>query len=187
MNAVTPIISDQHQARLWEALAAWNQQRGKMIEMFARSELVITRTLQFFADQLEAVDRIKIASVASKRTEQLIILLSPGAPWAQHSNRLLLPLSKLRDYTQFRNFLCHGHATLYASSNGNWVVRLEMLSVAKGRAQRQELLLTEEEIQEKVQGLNREITRVANMLSSLEKKLCLSQSSPSAPAVPASR
>jgi hypothetical protein len=188
MNAYSSIATSSQNKRRQTALDAWYQMRGKMVEAFALIEMAITETLQHLSQKDVCSGEIVINPILNQRVAQLSEVLAPSGALRTEGKKLTAPLKAISDQIPFRNFLCHGHSSLYLDENGRWIVQLKMPAVSKGQAQIGEILLTQDCAEQKLNDLHRDAARLGNQLKQLRERTGFQCSpNPSAPEAQASR
>ncbi|MFN3474338.1 MAG: hypothetical protein ACK4ZW_09865 [Blastomonas sp.] len=188
MNAITQITAAQDGQRKAAATLLWNQQRGKLIDAFTRSEFAVTQTLQFLASIEARGADIKINPNLQGRFTQLLKLFASAGAFAPEGKTISAPLQAMSDSICLRNMLCHGRTTMYHDDAGRWIVQLELLTVIKARAEPRETLLTQDQVKRTLKELTTLSADTVCRLDELRKNLAAAKSiTPSAPAAQASR
>jgi hypothetical protein len=176
MNAFSTIDAPETNNKQQNALDAWNQMRGRMVEIFARIELAVTATLHCLAQIEGRGEAVVVNPILNRRFSQLTDLLSSQGPFSNEGKKITNPLKAMGDQIPFRNFLCHGHSSLYIDESGRWIVQLQMPSVLQGQAEMNEILLTADGAKQKMTDLHREAARLTNQLKQLCERISVQRS-----------
>lgn len=128
MTAHTPLERSFTDARA-EAIDEVNRWRGHCVEIYARVEYEITRTLSAMAVMQDA--QTSIPHNFGEKVKKLRTAVEPAAPLA--NSKLAIALKDFADHFDRRNMLVHSTGKVWVGVNGDWLWRYRFQPSGKGR------------------------------------------------------
>lgn len=159
------------QAVDWEAIfAEVNAWRGTCVHHFSAVELAVTETLLALRAVSTGASDVRLRHLIGQRLEDLTAATGPGGPFETAGKGTQIELLQYREkHEDFRNLLCHGFAKVTVERSGRWMLVIRVLAIRTGKAERNTIVLDQNEAAAKLDALKRDVQRLGSVLGQLRK------------------
>ncbi len=94
------------------ATARANDWRGRCIDVFARTEAAVTKTLATMSHCPDRGGQVTLPHLVGQRFESLAVAIAQGGPFHSEGASVAESLRRFREHDRLRAALCHGRWTL---------------------------------------------------------------------------
>ncbi|MCD2323199.1 hypothetical protein LQ953_04105 [Sphingomonas sp. IC-56] len=146
MNAFTSLVAAALPSEAFDAATAqFHAWRGKNLDIFSRTEAAVTETLLALRSVGRRGEVVKMPHLVGQRYAALDAAIGPIGPFAAEGKKAIAALTEFDAHTRIRTMLCHGVGDILLDRHGRWTVLLRNLSLSVDQAERDSLLLSQDE------------------------------------------
>ena len=168
MNALVPDLSPAPSADAasgdWvDRLTQANAWRGQCLHHLTVVEQAVTETLLALR-QAPGGDKVRLQHLVGQRLDDLAEALAPDGAFPAFTKAAASLAAFREDHATFRNQLVHGRLAVLVDKHGKTVVTLRLLGFRAQKAERSDLVLTGQEMAERLDQLKRHAGRFCAQL-----------------------
>ena len=163
MNAISSIdaaLPREPFEAVQEAASAW---RGRCLDVFARSEAVVTETLLVLVS-VDGRGSLKLPHLVGQRYDALSGSIGSGGAFAEEGKTAAEAVSRFRKHDAFRTQISHGVFTVTLDHRDQWHLVARVLALRTGRASRELFVTQQAEAAVIVESLEKDGSRMRTAL-----------------------
>lgn len=141
-TAPTPILPDQAPWKV--ATAAVHSWRGEMVDVMAKAEVAVSKTLVSLNEVAEKPTR-KLPHLVGLRFSRLTKLVAEDGAFAGVGRHVRDSLEAFCGHERVRTTICHGVVHVGLDVRGRWIAMFKTMAIAGGRVEASNLALTQDD------------------------------------------